>query len=1049
MTFPYFNIYKLVKSPLGNSDDRPRVRVFVNHIEINALLDSGSNVTVMGTNSDVILKESGLSPIPFFCTISTADGSPHTCRHFVEVPYSFQGKVKIIPTLIVPTIRQTLICGVDFWKAFGIASELFEQTEDTSELTIHSPSNLSFCDSKGNFAQVSMLQKEDLLSDEEFKIPNECECLSKEQRAILLEVKSEFLVSSDDFIGKTHLMEHRIETPSIPETEGIRCRPYPVSPYLQDDFDREIQRMLDLGVISRCDSSPWCNRTTSVAKPNGKIRICLDSRPLNNVTTKNSYPLPFITRILRNLKASKYFTTLDLSSAFWQVPLEESSKRKTAFAIIGRGLFQYERMPFGLCNAPNTLACVMDIVLGSDLEPYVFYYLDDIIITGESFAHHVELLSEVARRLRLAGHTISLEKSKFCVPEIEYCGFVIDQEGRRPNYKKVEPILSFPQPRTKKQLKQFLGMTNYLASHIAKNYAKIIAPLNDLLKGRYKGSEKIRWTTESQNSFREIKDALIEPVVLASPDFSQEFYIQTDASDIACAGFIFQLVDGERRVLEFMSHKFTNAQQRYGAAERELLGLLLAIEKFRGYVEGVEFNVLVDNAALQFLDKIKNPSGRLFRWVMRLQHFKPRIKHVKGSENVAADVLSRFVSELVASVPDETYQRLLERIEDEPENFPNFKLENGAIYKACKVRDAIGNYKHVWRLYVPSNQVKDILRQNHDDHAHLGVTKTMHRIKQFYYWPNVDKDVKAYVRACEPCKCAKSPNANLTPPMGDMKRTKEPFDFLTIDFISTLPRSRKGSTDLLVIVDVFSKFAILKPMRSQKAESLCEFMENEVFLRYGVPRVCLSDNGPCFKSNAFKKLLARYDVKQYLIANYFPQTNNTERVNRVIGDCLRAVIPQDDQKAWEDYIPKIQWALNTSIHEATKYPPFEVVFGRKPKVSGSQHELEDVQTSDTTHDKANALEKVREIVSANLRHAYERYRKAYNLRKVERRFSPGEIVFKRNFVLSNKAAGVKDKLCQKFLKCKVVRQCGPNACLLADLSGKEIGVFQLKDILKS
>lgn len=1033
INLPYPNIFELIKTPINLSDERPIAKIFIGHIKIFGLLDSGSNITVLGRNSEALINDLNLSRIPFNCKVSTADGTFHLCKHYVEIPFQYHDMVRIIPTLVLPSIQRPLICGVDFWKAFNIAPEIFEET-------INNKIDL----------EVNLLQKEDLLSDNEDNSSSISIDLNLKQAEQLEFAKSLFLTSSDSSIGRTSLIQHQIETPQILPTEGVRQRPYPISPHLQQSVDQEISRMLSLGVISRCHSSPWCNRTSIVTKPNGSLRICLDARKLNAVTTKNSYPLPFITRIMRNMRPGRYYSTLDLSSAFWQIPLEEASKKKTAFAIIGRGLFQYECMPFGLCNAPNTLAHLMDVVLGSDMEPHVFFYLDDIVIVGESFDHHIELLVEVAKRLRQANLTISLDKSKFCLPEIKYCGFIINAEGRKPDLKKVEPILSFPKPVTKKQLKSFLGMTNYLSAHVSNNYARIVAPLNEMLKGRYKGSERVKWTHAAELAFRNTKEALVEPVVLAIPDYSKKFYIQTDACDVACAGFIFQIENGKRKVIEFMSHKFNRAQQKYGASERELLGVLLALEKFRDYIEGVEFEVLVDNAALQFLERIQNPSGRLFRWVMRIQHFKPHITHVKGKDNIAADVLSRNVAELVAHQPDEAHYKLFKSIETNPEKYSNFKLQGNDIYKACKIRDDVGIYNHVWRLYVPLNDRMRIVKENHDQHCHQGFTKTISRLRQYYFWPNMDQDVRNYVRKCEICRSAKAPNVCLRPPMGQMKQASEPFEFLTLDFVGPLPRSRTGMDNLLVVTDVFSKFSILKPMRNQKAENLCKFVENEIFLVYGVPRVCLNDNGPCFKSQAWKKLLSKYNVRLYLIANYFPEVNNTERVNRVIGDCLRSLI-DDDHTTWESNIPKIQWSMNTAVHETSKFTPFKIVFGRNNKVSGDQYVSEDLNESidKSTEHRFDKMNRIREIVLANLKTAYEKNKCRYDLRKIARKFAPGEIVFKRTFNKSSKTNKVIDKLFKKFAKCKVVEQNGPNTCILEDLNGKRLGTFQLKDILKA
>jgi hypothetical protein len=218
---------------------------------------------------------------------------------------------------------------------------------------------------------------------------------------------------------------------------------------------------LGLDIIRR-SSSDWANPIVCVEKKlTGKIRACLDARFLNKVTKKDKYPLPNINRIFARLQKSRFFSSADLKDAYFQIPLEESSKEKTAFIVTGRGLFEYQVTPFGLCNSAQTQQRLMDKVLGYEHDGKIFCYLDDVIICTETFEEHIQLLEFVAMSLRKAGLTVNLEKFKFCRESIKYLGFIIDQFGLHIDPEKIEPILNYPRPKTVRDVRSLIGASSW------------------------------------------------------------------------------------------------------------------------------------------------------------------------------------------------------------------------------------------------------------------------------------------------------------------------------------------------------------------------------------------------------------------------------------------------------------------------------------------------------------------------------------------------------------------------------------------------------------
>ena len=285
----------------------------------------------------------------------------------------------------------------------------------------------------------------------------------------------------------------------------------------------ELDRMLQLGVIEE-SNSPWSSPVVIVQKP-GKVRLCIDSRKVNGVTIKNAYPKPQIDGILSRLPKAQYITSIDLKDAYWQIPLEFSAREKTAFTVPGRPLYQFTVMPFGLCNAPQTMSKLMDKVIPASLRNEIFIYLDDLLVVSDTFDKHLIVLKELASRLKQAGLTINVEKSKFCRQEVKYLGHVIGHGTIKTDPEKVSAIKEFPVPRSVRPVRRFLGVTGWYHKFIH-NYAGVASPITDTLKNR----RKFIWTDEAQKAFELLKLKMCNAPVLHSPNFSAPFAIHCDAS---------------------------------------------------------------------------------------------------------------------------------------------------------------------------------------------------------------------------------------------------------------------------------------------------------------------------------------------------------------------------------------------------------------------------------------------------------------------------------------------------------------------------------------
>ncbi|CAK9801713.1 Retrovirus-related Pol polyprotein from transposon 17.6 [Anthophora quadrimaculata] len=397
--------------------------------------------------------------------------------------------------------------------------------------------------------------------------------------------------------------------------------------------------MLDKNIIEESDSpynSPvWVVPKKADASGKQKWRIVIDFRKLNELIDQDAYPLPNIDDILSQLGNAKFFSALDLSSGFHQIPMDENSKTYTAFST-PQGHFHYNRMPFGLKNAPATFQRMMDTALRGLLNRYCFVYLDDIIF-GNTIQQHNDNLAIVLQRLRDLRLKIQPDKCEFLKPELEYLGHITTSEGIKPNPEKIEAVKQFKIPKMPTDVKSFLGLAGYYRKFI-RNFSKLAKPLTDLTKKDI----PFHWTDKQQESFQTLKDKLCEAPVLAYPNYNDAFTLTTDASNEGIGAILSQ----NGHPCCYISRTLNPPEKNYSTTEKELLAIVWAVKRLRQYLLGRHFIIRTDHQALTWLKNCKDPSSRLIRWRLKLEEYEYEIQYHKGKENTAADALSRQIFNL-------------------------------------------------------------------------------------------------------------------------------------------------------------------------------------------------------------------------------------------------------------------------------------------------------------------------------------------------------------------------------------------------------------------
>ncbi|UYV70787.1 hypothetical protein LAZ67_8000616 [Cordylochernes scorpioides] len=751
-------------------------------------------------------------------------------------------------------------------------------------------------------------------------------------------------------LGRTNLAKHRIDTE---DAKPIKHKPYRVSAKERDIIKEQIDEMLTEGII-RPSSSPWSFPVILVKKRDGKYRFCVDYRKLNNVTVKDVYPIPRIDEVMDTLQGSTHFSAIDLRSGYWQVEVEERDKEKTAFTT-AHGLYEFNVMPFGLCNAPATFERNMENMLGNLRWQICLCYLDDVIIYSPDFPTHLKRLEAVFRCFRESNLRLNDKKCGFAFEELEILGYITSKHGIKPAEHNIKAVRNFPRPKKVKEVQSFLGMCSYYRKFI-KDFSKIADPLTNLIKK----SVSFTWTERQEEAFQTLKTALLSPPILGHFNPNAPTYVHTDASNIGIGATLVQDIGGEEKVISYLSRTLSKAEQNYSTTEKECLAVVWSMSKLRPYLYGRHFKIVTDHHALCWLKNLKDPTGRLARWALKIQEYDFDIIHKSGKKHLDADGLSR--GPLPETDWDEDFERLfLNQITDEEDKFiesvkknlngsrrsiaQNFKEEDGCLFKKNPNPEG-----RAWLLVVPENKKREIMKEyhNHMSNGHLGVARTMYRIKSKYFWPSMLKDVSEFEKW------------------------------------------------IIVLTDYYTRYAETRAVSEATVKEVSKFLVEDIFLRHGAPQYLISDRGSQFTSNLMKEVMKTCKIKHCFTTSYHPQTDGlTERLNRTLINMLSMYV-NTDQKNWDEILPFITHAYNTTIQETTGYSPFFLMFGREPTSLLDDRNISvDIDKDDYDEYIKHHLDKInrtRKLVINNTIKTQERMKKNYDKKHMERSYEPEELV---------------------------------------------------------
>ena len=701
-----------------------------------------------------------------------------------------------------------------------------------------------------------------------------------------------------------------------PGAMPVKVRQYRIPPNLIEEMKRQIDKLLKSGHIEPSNSE-WRFPVLFVQKKGDEWRMCIDYRELNKLTKGTGFPMEDVIQLMEYATArGVIFTGMDLLSGYHQIWMAKECKEMTAFAMPGPGgqLYHYKVMPFGLQNAPATFQEFMNETFRDELGKFAVAYIDDLLIYSTSLEEHVQHLRRIFEKMRKEKIYAKKVKCYFAQEKVPFLGHFISKNGIELDSAKVEALRNWPEIKTIKQLRGFLGLAGYYRRFI-KDFSKIALPLTQMLK---KGETiKIEKDSPQEKAVNQLIEALSNAPVLASPDYSKQFEISTDASDDA-AGAVLQQ---EGRPIAFISQKFSDTQRNWSTYDKELYAVVWALKQFRHYRNKFPIKLKTDNKAVSFLKAPADLNAKQSRWIYFVQGENIEIDHVPGTQNVVADALSRMHIQAISEVDNRDWMNTLKEVSLKAHQPKHAKRANGLWWIADKI-------------WVPDNRTirTKIIQDNHEAiNGHPGYKRTLRNVQGTYTWKNLAKEVKQYVQSCDACQRAK---ATTQKPYGLLNPIEPPqgkFETYSMDFIGPLPETEEHYNMILVIVDMLTKAVTLIPVKSTwGATKIADKVFSHVICRYGVPRKFISDRGSVFASKLWKRIFERIGTKIALSSAYHPQTDGlTERMNRTTEGILRTHV-NHWRNDWDEFLPMTEFAINQAENASTGFSPFELLYGQKP-----------------------------------------------------------------------------------------------------------------------
>lgn len=919
----------------------PLISVQLYDKTIKALVDTGAAISVMNRTIYLNIQDEDIRilPVSNMRVRGIIRDKYVKCTTQVLVTMIIEGRHMEHNFIVLPEVNYDLILGVDFVRRYGLVIDL------TSNVIRIRRNQESF--ERWEDAHIPIDHEIDVIEEGEIPSSEGAEDRDLDRPAEINEVLARHKEVFNDVPGEIRGYEYAIR---VTDRTPFKRKPYPVAEKYMPEMRQLIQGMEDNCIISR-SATQYLNPLAVVRKADGKLRMCLDARWLNERIIPEYNQPPAISETLRKFRNCKYFTAIDLTSSYYHVKLSQDSRPLTGF-IFDNLTYVFNRLPFGLKSAGSALIGAMDRCLSERVKEITTRYVDDILIASPTIERHVEDVDLVLADLKRTGFRVNYHKSTFAQKEVKYLGFRIDGEGIRPNPLKIESIQNFPRPAKVKNVRQFLGVCQFFAAHCP-NYTEVVSPLQELLHK----NNRWKWDEQCEDAFIRTKEMMRNSIKLEYPNFQEPFIIQSDASGVGIASVLYQEGaedQGKRRIISHTSRKLRQHEKHYCTTELEALAIVHSLQVWRKMIYGYRIVVRTDHKALTFMLHSNVSNERINRWVLYIQQFDIEFEHCRGVDNVAADFISRNppgstrnIAEIMqielAAEDRETLRKLrylpqsqrrdsnlrgvIRFLEGKvPHDDPNYsQLEKRA--NSYRLQDGIlwvfMDRQHTkWRIVIPTRVRKIIIHHAHLMTGHGGTDKTQAYIQERFTCVNLRNEVLNYILSCDACQRSKM-NTQLMREAPRPILPQAPRKLYAVDLYGPLPTAKRGNRHVFVVVDVFSKFTMLLPIQKANSRYILRRIEHNVVPQAGKPEAILTDHGSQFTSNDFREGIQRLGIRHIMNSIRHPQANPSERIMAEIAKFCRIYCPDMHWK-WIDILPRLEHCINNTIHESTKQIPREI-----------------------------------------------------------------------------------------------------------------------------
>lgn len=763
-------------------------------------------------------------------------------------------------------------------------------------------------------------------------------------------------------------------------------RPYRCTIQDKKEIEEQIAKLLEKNLIEE-SYSPFAAPVTLAFKKeeNKKSRLCIDFRDLNKIVVPQAQPFPLIEDLLTKTRNCKYFSTLDINSAFWSIPLRVEDRGKTGF-VTQEGHFQWTCLPFGLKTSPAIFQRILSNILRKyKLTDFAVNYIDDILIFSKSFSEHITHLTKILEAIMKEGFRLKLTKCTFAENSVKYLGHIIQNNTVRPVKDNLRSIRDFPVPKTQKNIRQFLGKINFYHEYIPKS-AVILEPLHNLLR---KGQGFI-WSEECQKSFDKIKDLLCSEPILAIFDQDLPINIYTDASLQGIGAVLKQTQpNGKEKPVAYFSKKLNETQKRKKAIYLECLAIKEALRYWQYWLINKSFTIFSDHKPLENMNIKSRTDEELGDLTYYLSQYNFKIKYAPGKNNLEADCLSRNP----VLEPDEKMEEQLKLV-----NLITLKdiLRDQEGNKEIKTRTdkLISNHNIYYKKIKKKEKIilsekfsLDFIKNIHENLCHIGIKQIYRKIGPFYTAKNLTKNIERICKNCTICKKNKSRGQGKFGLMSHLGPATKPYEIVSIDTIGGFGGSRSTKKYLHLLVDHFTRFAHIVTSKTQTADDFIKLVK--CITENNKIGMILADQYPGINAKEFKKFLDENDIPIVFTAVNAPFSNGlNERLNQTLVNKIRCKIHEKGNKiAWTTIAHECVKKYNETEHTVTGFAPTYLLNGTD--VTMLPEELRQENTK-------NNLIRDRRIALENTIKSHDYNKKIYDMNRKDFEFNEGDMVFVEN-----------------------------------------------------